>query len=200
MSNTWFIADTHFGHKNILDFEDRPFDSIEEMEEKMVGAWNNVVQNKDLVYLLGDFCFSSNKEWNRILSRLKGRIILVKGNHDSLKTIRRVFKEGHIDGYHEVGAIINHNNLVFHLTHYPLELGDRPNSFNISGHIHSSLNGQACQINVGVDSEFMREYYKRETDSNGLPLSFGSPVPIEYIFKYAQDVNELLKKQYVRGK
>ena len=199
-NNIWFVADTHFHHKNILDFEDRPFENVDEMEEKMIEAWNSVVGKNDTVYVVGDFCFGGHKEWIRILDQLKGKVILIKGNHDKTKIVNRVINDGYLDTFHEVGTIILHDKLAFHLTHYPLELGDRPNYFNISGHIHSKNNSQICQINVGVDSEFMRDYYKHGgTDNNGLPLSFGTPVSLEYVTKYAHDVNDILQKQYVRG-
>ena len=59
MSDTSFIGDHHFFHKNILEYEPiaRPFASVEEMNEAMVERWNSVVKPYDKVYHLGDFCF-----------------------------------------------------------------------------------------------------------------------------------------------
>lgn len=53
----YFTADTHFGHKNVIRFCDRPFASAEEMDEVMIKNWNSRVRGKDIVYILGDMFF-----------------------------------------------------------------------------------------------------------------------------------------------
>lgn len=59
----YYIADTHFGHNNILHIDRRPFADIYQMEETMVMLWNATVRKKDTVYILGDFCFGKADEW-----------------------------------------------------------------------------------------------------------------------------------------
>lgn len=51
----YFTSDHHFWHENIISYCKRPFASVEEMNEKMVQYWNDVVKDKDEVYYLGDF-------------------------------------------------------------------------------------------------------------------------------------------------
>src|SRR5437762_1961140 len=82
MINTWFISDTHFGHKNILEYEkeSRPFTSIEEMHEAIIERWNSNIKPSDIVYHLGDFCFG--KKHLEIAQSLNGKKRLVMGNHD----------------------------------------------------------------------------------------------------------------------
>lgn len=80
MNKTFFIADTHFGEDNIRRYENRPFESVEEMNALLIKNWNSVVSSDDEVYVLGDF--GADKKEADILSRLNGIKYLVKGNHD----------------------------------------------------------------------------------------------------------------------
>lgn len=82
----YLIADTHFGHRNIIDYENRPFRSVQEMDEILIRLWNEVVDYDDLVYVLGDFTLSRRKEViSNLVNRLNGRKILIMGNHDTRK-------------------------------------------------------------------------------------------------------------------
>lgn len=57
MSRQFFIADTHFGHKNIIEYENRPFENTEDMDSKIIESWNKTVKVKDKIFILGDFAF-----------------------------------------------------------------------------------------------------------------------------------------------
>lgn len=81
MSKTYYISDLHLGHKNVIRFDNRPFDSVEEMNETLVNNWNSVVTNADHVYHLGDFCWGKKDEWIEFLKRLNGNIHIIRGNH-----------------------------------------------------------------------------------------------------------------------
>ena len=87
-SNLFFTSDTHFYHGNIIRFCNRPFKSVEMMNETIISNWNNTVGQDDIVFHLGDFCLGGSAEWNKILDRLNGKIYLIMGNHD-LKNIRQ---------------------------------------------------------------------------------------------------------------
>lgn len=77
----WFVSDLHFGHRNVINYCNRPYKDIDEMTEALVTIWNNTVKDGDTVYVLGDF--SLNPKWSgQILPRLKGNKILIPGNHD----------------------------------------------------------------------------------------------------------------------
>lgn len=82
-SKIWLIADTHFNHKNIIKYCNRPFSSIEEMNETLINNWNSVVKNNDRVFMLGDFCLSGKDKIIKIGNQLNGRKTLIIGNHDS---------------------------------------------------------------------------------------------------------------------
>lgn len=79
---TWFTSDLHFGHRNVINYCNRPYKDIEEMHKGLIAIWNNTVKNGDTVYVLGDF--SLNPKWSgQILPLLKGNKILIPGNHDA---------------------------------------------------------------------------------------------------------------------
>ena len=87
----FFTGDHHFGHANIIKYCNRPFNSVEEMDEMLIDEWNYVVNPDDIVYHLGDIAFSMN-ELDKIIRRLNGTIYIIPGNH-----IRR--------GYNTAGVI-----------------------------------------------------------------------------------------------
>ena len=113
----WIISDTHFSHENIIKYCNRPFKTKEEMNEKIIKNWNEVVKQDDIVFHLGDFSFKS--EYDKIKERLIGKIILVSGNHD----------KGII---HSI--IINYGGKMWQLVHNPEEA---ELDFNICGHVHN---------------------------------------------------------------
>lgn len=79
----YFIADLHFGHSNILAFDNRPFKTIEDHDAALIENWNNVVGMDDDVYLLGDISWHNTTKTIEIFHRLNGIIHLIRGNHDN---------------------------------------------------------------------------------------------------------------------
>lgn len=78
----FFTSDTHFGHKNIIKYADRPFKDVTHMNEMLVHYWNEVVHPEDTVYHLGDVALGPIRESLGYIHRLNGKKILVTGNHD----------------------------------------------------------------------------------------------------------------------
>jgi calcineurin-like phosphoesterase family protein len=82
----FLIADTHFGHVNIIGYAKRPFKDVHHMDEELIRRWNETVQSDDTVYVLGDFTLSRRIEIiTQLLSRLNGKKSLIMGNHDTRK-------------------------------------------------------------------------------------------------------------------
>lgn len=159
MTNIWFISDTHFNHKNILQFTTfeggpriRPeFDSLEEMNETIIQNWNKLVTPQDKVYHLGDVIFGPNKDYDKVLSRLNGKKRLVVGNHDDLSDpnltrhfqkimMWRIFKE-----------------FDFVASHVPIFHGEiRKVKFNVHGHIHEKDDVSPTHHNISIEKTSYR--------------------------------------------
>lgn len=77
----YFTSDHHMWHANIIRYCNRPFKSVEEMNEKLIQYWNETVKPDDFVYYLGDFAMAF-RPLETILPRLHGKKYLVSGNHD----------------------------------------------------------------------------------------------------------------------
>ena len=168
----WFTSDWHLGHKRILDYTDRPFGSVEEMNEALVSNHNLMVGPKDTTYFLGDMIMGGWKNNIHHIDRLNGTKRLVLGNHDA-----PFIRKGK-PNYDEVMAeYLNHFDSVvfagmysgFVLSHFPYE-GDSHDEDRydearmedehrplIHGHVHSkdtvTFSSQGTfQYHVGVDA------------------------------------------------
>lgn len=84
----FFIADTHFGHKNIIKYCTRPYETVDEMDEDLIEKWNRKVGKLDTVYIIGDFVWNKNKV-PYYAEILNGKKILVTGNHDETWTTKK---------------------------------------------------------------------------------------------------------------
>lgn len=134
--NTFLVSDTHFSHAGVTQFlrDDgsklRPWDNVKEMDEALVSNWNSVVRPKDKVYHLGDVII--NRKALKILERLNGEKVLIRGNHDifKLNEYTPYFKD--VRGTHKLDNFI--------LSHIPIH----PDSLArwcggcIHGHLHSN--------------------------------------------------------------
>lgn len=147
MTKTFFTSDTHFGHRNIIQYCNRPFATVEEMDEEMIRRWNEVVGQDDVVYHLGDFAMGKNSA-PKTLERLNGRKHFVWGNHDSKQTRElphwesaQPYLEINLDGHFVV------------LCHYKFDVFNRSHrgAVQLYGHSHGSMPGNNQQIDCGVD-------------------------------------------------
>lgn len=129
--NVWVWSDMHFGHKNIIEFSERPFANLEEMQEHMIDNFNEYVGPNDISIWVGDVAFMNDNNTNELLARCNGYKILVIGNHDfNHKKLRKLnFDETHLIMHIRMDDV----DLVF--THYPME-NLIPPYVNVHGHIH----------------------------------------------------------------
>lgn len=82
MVKVFLTSDTHFYHKNVIAYDNRPFKDVEEMNEALIDNWNRVVDDGDLICHTGDFCWKGTKVMGELVKKLKGIKILLRGNHD----------------------------------------------------------------------------------------------------------------------
>lgn len=136
----YFIADLHFGHKNCMSFDNRPFKTIEEHDETIIKNWNNVIGIDDEVYLLGDISWHNSTKTIEIFNNLNGNIHLIKGNHDDKllrnKELQKRFVE--ITNYKELD--IGDGKIIV-LCHYPIPCFNKHyyGSYHFYGHVHTGF-------------------------------------------------------------
>jgi calcineurin-like phosphoesterase family protein len=157
MNTKWFTSDHHFGHKNISKFSNRPFESVDEMDEALIKRWNERVQPKDEVYHLGDVGLCNASRLNEILEQLNGRIYLIRGNHDGsaeqcknrFEWIKDYYKLKIEDSSFESGE----QSVI--LMHYAMRVWDKSHwgTYQLYGHSHGELadDPNLLSIDVGVD-------------------------------------------------
>lgn len=138
----WITSDHHFGHKNIIKYAERPFESVAEMDCQMIRVWNSAVEPDDIVIHLGDFALTSVARRKEIKDSLNGTVILIGGaSHDHSKY--KMAREGFIVADDKI--IID--DLIF--THEPLK--EVPHGkWNVHGHIHEKKT-TGRRINICVE-------------------------------------------------
>lgn len=149
MNKIWFTSDTHFSHANIIRYCERPFRDVNEMNRTLSQNWNSTVDSDDIIVHMGDVTMMSRPDKDastlKILKNLKGRKVLVYGNHDK-QQMRLQYEEW---GWTVVKSITCSG--VF-LQHYHEKNPDNENDLIIHGHSHNSFHAEGF-IDVGVDAQ-----------------------------------------------
>ena len=150
------------GHKNVIEMCSRPFDNVEDMNDALARNWNERVCKSDTVYILGDLIFGKVDPLD-FLPRLKGKKILITGNHD-----RKWLNGGNYEKYFELVTPYLETvicNKTFTLCHYPMvewrasrKMGCKKLGFHVHGHIHNGYRDgyrdlflAPHALNAGVD-------------------------------------------------
>jgi calcineurin-like phosphoesterase family protein len=135
VSNIFFCSDHHFHHANILNFKRddgtplRVFDDVNHMNEYMVMQHNRVVKPNDKVYFLGDVAMPKTAEALKILAKMNGEKILIKGNHDVCKPTQ------YLEYFKDIRGVYHIDGFV--MSHVPLHPGSLERwGINIHGHLH----------------------------------------------------------------
>ncbi len=137
----WFTADTHFGHKNIIKYCDRPFKDVDEMDRTLIDNWNVRVSKDDTIYFLGDFSFGRGPEYQ---AELNGNIVFVKGSHDSWLRAPYLLP---------ITVRMCGEDKTIVLCHYAMRTWEKSHygSWHLFGHSHGNLPPYGLSFDVGVD-------------------------------------------------
>ena len=145
MSAVFFTADTHFGHRNICKYRPQ-FASPQEHDEHIIKQWNGVIKKAHhQVWVLGDMCIKNKLyDFDSIISRLKGTIHVITGNHCYLPAYSKI---------HVANGILK--KYGFWLSHYPIHPQELRGKKNIHGHIHGIENLLKDDRYINVNCEFI---------------------------------------------
>ena len=173
---TWFTADLHLGHRNIIDYCGRPFGDAAAMNRALIDGWNDVVNEDDDVWVLGDFALGKLGDTLPLTHELRGHKVLLAGNHDRCWIGHGRRAEGWTERYLDAGFDEVHQGELklrlgdteFLMSHFPYQ-GDshdhdryrehRPvdrGSWLLHGHVHERWAQRGRMINVGVDATGFR--------------------------------------------
>jgi calcineurin-like phosphoesterase family protein len=143
----FFISDLHLDHAGIIRYCNRPFSSVEEMNDTIVYNWNRTVGKNDIVYFLGDVAFGrGSRDASYWLSKLNGNIVFIRGSHDRLRGIKFYDR-----------LILNYGSQRFLLVHDPEDVPSNWKGWVIHGHTHNNrseyplVNRKNKTINVSVE-------------------------------------------------
>lgn len=135
----YYTSDLHFGSKNAIEFDNRPFSGVEEMDKALITNWNARVNENDHVYVVGDFAFCNNRDMEWFLEQLKGHKHLILGNRDF-----KFEKSGARKYFESVDQmlLLNDGDYNVFLCHYPIAewCGFHSDTIHLYGHIHATKN------------------------------------------------------------
>jgi calcineurin-like phosphoesterase family protein len=159
-----FFSDPHFGHANIIEYCNRPYKDVLEMNRALVHNYNRHIGPDDTVVWLGDCFFKGDKDlYRNILAELAGMKILIVGNHDGTDAQMAAL------GFHLTmrEGVMNIAGKPCRLNHFPYgadEKYEKPDKFKalrpkrrpgeilLHGHTHSHKRVRGREINLSCDA------------------------------------------------
>ena len=132
-----YTSDLHFGHENVIRFDNRPFRSASEMDHTLIHLWNSRVQKDDTVYILGDFAYRNARPAEWYLQQLQGKKHLLIGNHDQ-HLLDNSAAVSYFESIEKMRHVTDGQKHIC-LCHFPIceWNGYRKGHLHIYGHIHN---------------------------------------------------------------
>jgi calcineurin-like phosphoesterase family protein len=158
----FFASDIHFFHKNVIKHDNRPFESVEEMNETIIRNWNSVVGEDDIVIYPGDMSFGDAQQTKDIVHRLNGIIYFILGNHDIQKDLVATGRFERIERSMMIrikAPHIHKEPVYIYVNHFPCLNWDKSvhGSLHVFGHCHGAYNNHPHvlkhrMMDVGVNN------------------------------------------------
>lgn len=167
LENTLFTADTHWAHKQILGYTNRPFSNVESMNENLVAEWNKRANDKTIIYHLGDVTLGGKEMAQEFFGQVNGQIRILENiyHHDKRWLHREIYYSKtyapvqilppmvvlEVTDYYDTGW-----PLPITLNHFAMRVWDRSHysSYMLFGHSHNTLDYWGLSLDVGVDSAY----------------------------------------------
>ena len=157
----YYISDLHIGCQN--KYECRTLEHDKLIKEN----WNKTVTNGDTVYILGDIGKEGNNSDNEylceIIATLKGKKVLIQGNHEKLKDIRlrQLFTE--VIPYKEVNDNVNGINRTVVLCHYPILFWNCQHKgwIHLYGHLHKTDEYKLYTQSLDLVNDYFKDKEKK---------------------------------------
>ena len=180
----FYISDLHLGHSKALEYDDRPFCTVEEQTNVVIERWNETVGSRDHVYILGDMFWDNNLIY--IMKELNGIKHLILGNHDRVNAAFPIYFKS-IDTMIK----IKDTGRTVTLCHYPVahwEGADR-GWVHLYGHIHKSRDSRPF---LEYKHQMLRRDLPYECYNVGcmLPYMDFTPRTLDYIIEMGKDWEE----------
>ena len=172
----FWTSDTHFNHKNIMEYCKRPFASIEEMNETIIENWNRVVSPDATVFHLGDFAFGTIAQWEEVRARLNGNIHLILGNHDFHTYTNYRERLSEMFASVSMQQVIEVGKHKIWMNHYPFLTfagiyREKNPAWQLFGHVHLSNKSNGKDLSR-LDSLLDVQYEVGVDFNNYTPVSF----------------------------
>ncbi len=192
----FLTSDLHFGHDREFLWGPRGFQSSLEHDEAVIRNWNSVVEPEDTVYVLGDMIMGQLDAGRECLKQLNGKIVLIRGNHDSPKRIE-MYKEMGIE-IHDI-YYLSYKGRYFILCHFPIAseefmqmvVNDNSEVINVYGHVHSNAQKGFYKgtYHIGVDTNNLTPISIEQVWSESWPEEMMTPEIVAYKEAHSGDTN-----------
>ena len=148
----FLTSDLHLEHKNIIEYCNRPFDSVEEMNQTLIENWNQKVRHDDVVFFIGDLdVYGEEDQLRDWFEKLNGRVVFIEGNHDDSG---RYTSDMNTHQYY----VMSQGDEEYMLTHRPENAARFWDDWIIHGHHHNNhpeqypfVNPEKQLVNVAVE-------------------------------------------------